>query len=180
MMTTQESRQEARRLRTSIKQQHLNRDAWNLSRPSRDADFYTVGYSGRSIRTLIESLRHYQIQTLVDTRFTPFSMHRQEFNRTSLEVTLPLSDINYVHSPQLGVPKDIRLIASYEENRELIWNWYDEHVCKRYFAKNLDRFFNALFHPVAFMCTELDPVSCHRHRLALHLEGMGLHSHDIE
>jgi uncharacterized protein (DUF488 family) len=178
-MTKQESRQEARPARTSVKQQHLSRDAWNLTRPSRDADFYTVGYSGRSLEDLIESLRRHQIQTLIDTRFTPFSMHRQEFNRTNLEVELPLSSIDYVHSPQLGVPKDIRLIASYEDNREFIWTWYDEYVCKRYFARNLDRFFNALFHPVAFMCTELDPASCHRHRLALHLEGLGLRSHDI-
>jgi hypothetical protein len=40
-------------------------------------------------------------------------------------------------------------------------------------------FMNGFEHPVALMCTEIDPHECHRHRLSLALEGMGLNGFDL-
>ena len=39
--------------------------------------------------------------------------------------------------------------------------------------------FGVADHPVAFMCVELDPTACHRHRLSLALEEQGLRGFDL-
>ena len=65
--------------------------------------------------------------------------------------------MGYLHCPQCGVPKDVRAKAIATGTRDTIWEWYDEHVVERFFARNLHRFLN-LDHPVAMMCMEADPT----------------------
>jgi len=79
----------------------------------------------------------------------------------------------------LGVPRDVRGKAIETGNRDVIWAWYDENVVPEFAGGNLHTFLNAFEHPVALMCTELDPHECHRHRLSLALEGLGMKGFDL-
>jgi uncharacterized protein (DUF488 family) len=58
----------------------------------------------------------------------------------------------------------------------VIWEWYDKEVLR---SLNLHFFLNGFEHPVALMCTEIDPRECHRHRLSLALEERGMRGFEI-
>jgi uncharacterized protein (DUF488 family) len=164
---------------SSPRKQADNRDLWNEARTVAGADFFTLGYSGRKLDALIEALKSAGVRTLLDIRQNPISMYRPEVSKTNLSATLACHGIAYVHCPQLGVPRDIRAKAIGSGTREVIWDWYDEHVVQPYVGQNLHHFLNSVEHPVAMMCAELDPTECHRHRLFVALEEKGLRGFDL-
>jgi uncharacterized protein (DUF488 family) len=163
----------------SPKQQLLGKTVWNSVRDCGDADFFTIGYSGRSIDDFIALLRDTGVRTLCDIRSHAVSMYKPAFSKNNLRDRLSSEGIEYEHFPQLGIPRDIRVKAIHEGSREVLWDWYDTYVAQRYVGINLHNFFNGVEHPVAFMCSELDPHECHRHRLSLALERLGLQGFDL-
>lgn len=163
----------------SMPVQIRNREVWNNQRRGRRADFFTVGYSGRNIAEVLRALLDAGVRCLVDVRITPISMYKPDFSKSNLVRHLAEAGMEYLHLPDLGVPKDIRGLAVGKRDRNEIWAWYDENIALDFGYRNMHRFFNLSEHPVAFMCTELDPTSCHRHRLCLALEQNGLSGFDV-
>ena len=163
----------------SAKSQLASKRAWNDSRSAESADFYTVGYTGRTTEELLAALEKHGVATLVDVRQHAVSMYRPVFSKKNLQALLNEHSIAYAHLPWLGVPRDIRSKAIDTGTRDVIWDWYDEHAAEPFVGGNLHVFLNSFEHPVALMCTELDPHECHRHRLSLALERMGLRGFDL-
>lgn len=161
------------------KQQLERRHIWNEARSAEHADFFTIGYTGRKIEEIVDLLLRYNIRTLIDIRHNPVSMYRPEVSKSNLQRTIEAHGIEYVHYRTLGVPSEIRGRAAEANTRDLIWKWYDEEVLPAYPGRNLDHFFNAYEHPVAFMCVEIDPGECHRHLLFTALERMRLKGFDL-
>lgn len=157
-----------------LRVQQSNKATWNDGRSIERADFFTIGYTGRKLDDLIGSLNRAGVASLVDIRHNPVSMYRPEVSKTNLARALNSSGIRYYHVRDLGVPRDVRGLAVGSDSRDAIWEWYDANVVPVFAGKNLHWFFNAIDHPVALMCVELDPTACHRHRLAVALEGWGL------
>jgi uncharacterized protein (DUF488 family) len=151
---------------------------WNEGRSVDQADFYTVGYEGRTTDDLIAALTDAGVRTLVDVRFTPLSMYRPDLSKTNFQKRIERAGMVYLHAQECGVPKDIRAKAMATGSRDTIWNWYDANVVNRYFEFNLHWFMN-LEHPTAMMCVEHDPEECHRHRIAIALEKNGLRGYDL-
>lgn len=160
-----------------IKQQLLSKAEWNESRTPEKADFFTLGYSGKQTKEILSLLKRYGINTVVDVRQNPISMYRPELSKTNLCKLLAEHGIAYEHEPELGVPRDIRAKAIETGSRDAIWAWYDANVVAS--CLSLHKFFNSFEHPVALLCTEIDPRECHRHRLSLALEELGLHGYDL-
>jgi uncharacterized protein (DUF488 family) len=163
----------------SLKQQIENKEIWNDTRSAADADFFTIGYSGRKTDEIIAALKSRAVRTLVDIRQNPVSMYRPELSKNNLAGLLAQNGIGYAHFPALGVPRDIRAKAIETGTRDVIWKWYDQNVVTSFLGNNLHVFFNAFEHPIALMCTEVDPRECHRHRLSLALEQMGMRGFDL-
>lgn len=163
----------------SVKQQAENKVIWNEARCSSTAHFYTLGYTGRKLDELLELLISNEVQTLVDIRQNPVSMYRPELSKNNLKQAVEKRGLLYAHLPELGVPRDIRAKAIEAGTRDVIWEWYDQYIVTPYLGKNLHRFLNTIEHPVALMCVEIDPRECHRHRLFLALEAMGLNGFDL-
>ncbi len=160
-----------------LKQQIANRLTWNDARSSEEADFFTIGYTGRKTEEIIATLKQRGVRTLLDIRQNAVSMYRPELSKSNLARLLEKNGICYTHLPQFGVPRDIRAKAIETGSREVIWAWYDTNVVASFL--NLHSFLNGFEHPVALMCTEIDPHECHRHRLSLALEAMGLKGFDL-
>jgi uncharacterized protein (DUF488 family) len=160
-----------------VKEQIASKLSWNDARSAESADFFTIGYTGRKTQEILNLLKQHGVRTLVDIRQNPISMYRPELSKNNLARLLEDNDLCYAHVPQLGVPRDIRAKASETGTREVIWDWYDENVLGTFL--NLHFFMNGFEHPVALMCTEIDPQECHRHRVSLALERMGLNSFDL-
>jgi uncharacterized protein (DUF488 family) len=163
----------------SVVQQAENKAAWNMTRSRQQADFFTIGYTGRSVSEIIEALQSSGVRSLVDIRQYPVSMYRPELSKGNLKRAIEEHGMSYFHLPELGVPRDIRAKAIETGNRTVIWDWYDEFVAEPFAGKNLHWFFNGMEHPVALMCVEIDPQECHRHRLMMVLEQMGLRGFDL-
>ena len=66
------------------------------------ATLYTIGHSTRSIDELIEVLQAHEIKTLVDIRAFPMSRRLPQFNRESLQQSLPAAKIEYFGMKSLG------------------------------------------------------------------------------
>ena len=66
------------------------------------AVLYTIGHSTRTIEDLIGALKSHQVQTLADIRAFPMSRRLPQFNRDSLEQTMPAAGIRYVWLKALG------------------------------------------------------------------------------
>lgn len=162
----------------SAKVQAARRDLWNDGRSPEEADFFTIGYTGRKTEDLLATLIACGVQTLIDIRQNAVSMYRPELSKSNLRALVESKGIHYYHMPDLGVPRDIRAKAIAAGSREVIWEWYDEYVVEPY-LRNLHWFFNAAEHPVALMCVEIDPCECHRHRLFIGLEQRGLRGYDL-
>ena len=105
-------------------------------------------------------------------------MYRPELSKKNLERILAEHMIAYAHVPELGVPRDIRAKAIETGTRNVIWEWYDSMIAS-FLNGNLHFFLNGFEFPVALMCTEIDPHECHRHRLSLALEEMGMRGFEI-
>ncbi|HTC87618.1 MAG TPA: DUF488 domain-containing protein [Bryobacteraceae bacterium] len=161
----------------TVKQQIANKITWNDARSAETADFFTIGYTGRKTEDILATLKRFGVQTLLDIRQNPISMYRPELSKGNLAQLLEKNGMLYAHLPQFGVPRDIRAKAIETGSRDVIWTWYDENVVAT--SLNLHFFLNAFEHPVALMCTEIDPHECHRHRLSLALESMGLNGFDL-
>jgi uncharacterized protein (DUF488 family) len=151
---------------------------WNEARSVGEADFFTVGYEGRSTDELIAALATAGVRTLLDIRYTPLSMYRPELSKANFQKRIEHAGMHYVHCPEFGVPKEIRAKAIYSGTRDAIWEWYDSAVVTRFFETNLHWILNQE-HPIAMMCVEHDPEECHRHRIFLALERHGLRGFDL-
>jgi len=160
-----------------VKQQLAGKADWNEPRATGKADFFTFGYSGRKTDEILAALKEHGVRTVVDVRQNPVSMYRPELSKRNFNQLLQDNGMCYTHIPELGVPRDIRAKAIESGTRETIWHWYDENVLPSHL--NLHAFINGFAHPVALMCTEIDPHECHRHRISLALEAMGLTSFDL-
>lgn len=163
----------------SPSQQRTNKENWNLAREQGEADFFTIGYVKRSQAEFLIALDRVQVSTVVDVRHIAASRYRPEFSKKNLRLALAGRDIDYLHLPELGVPRDVRAMAIDSGTRDSIWTWYDESVARIFAGTSLRAFFDFADHPTAFMCVEMDPTSCHRHRLALALERAGLRGFDL-
>jgi uncharacterized protein (DUF488 family) len=163
----------------SAKRQAENKTIWNEARCPEDAQFFTIGYTGRPLSEIIDLLVSHSVRTLVDIRQFAVSMYRPELSKKNLKQSIEELGMLYNHFPELGVPRDIRAKAIETGTREVIWNWYDDQIISSYIGSNLHWFLNTIEHPVALMCVEIDPRECHRHRLFMALERMGLRGFDL-
>ena len=63
---------------------------------------WTIGHSTRSFEDFLALLNSFQITLVADIRSYPGSRKFPQFNKESLEITLPENHIQYVHLKELG------------------------------------------------------------------------------
>ena len=150
---------------------------WNLPRLSllvgrRKAsfDFLTAGSSGRTPHALLDqsALPVFGVGAWIDIRATPFSRHTPLWNKAALEPLVRSRGIDYRHRPDLGVPSEVRnRFRRAERTYADLFSWYDDWISSEATLESLD---DLRARRPLFLCTELGPTFCHRHRLALRLE----------
>lgn len=124
---------------------------------------YTIGYGTRTVETFLAALRANGTAYLIDVRSQPYSRFKPEFSRTSLQVTLRGSGIQYLFmGDELGGrPRDpdcysedgkvdyakCRLTEPFQSGLRRLRKAYDQHLV------------------VVLMCSEGKPQGCHRSKL---------------
>jgi uncharacterized protein (DUF488 family) len=122
------------------------------------AEVYTIGHSAHSWERFIALLRTTNVTAVADVRTSPYSRHYPHFNRDELREELRLDGISYVFlGKELGGrPSERKLycegVADYEKMAQT-----------SEFKKGVDRVLEgSKKYRIALMCSERDPLDCHR------------------
>ena len=133
---------------------------------------YTLGHGNHPLPHLIRLLEDNGVMTLVDVRTAPYSRFNPQFNKDSLEATLPQHDIQYVFAGKYlgGRPSDPALYKSRAlptEGADYLHEVdYPAIMQRDYFQRAIQRLLElADEQTTAIMCSEEDPAQCHRHHL---------------
>lgn len=119
---------------------------------------YTIGHSNHTIDKFISLLKKHEIKVVADVRSTPYSRLHPQFNREVLKKALNASKIQYVFmGNELGArPND----PSVYVNNAVQYARLAERID---FRNGIERLIKGIKeHKIALMCTEKDPVNCHR------------------
>ena len=126
---------------------------------------YTVGYQGRTIEDLVALLLRHGIKRLIDVRRDAWSRN-PDYTGSRLRTAVETAGIEYLHLPQLGVPKEIRADASSAETTRRVLDWYENEYLPD-MPDDVARLADIVkTSPAALMCYEAKPSDCHRGRLA--------------
>lgn len=125
---------------------------------------YSIGYSGKSIGSFVETLQAAGVTALVDVRHLPASRFRPEFSKRNLRDRIESSGIQYLHKRELGIPSAVRRAHGYPNHSNDLWDWYEAEVLETHLG-DLD-WIPQETDTIAVMCVESDPEKCHRTVLA--------------
>ena len=119
---------------------------------------YTIGHSTHSVEHFVELLHCHSITAVCDVRSQPYSGYTPQFNRELLERHLRNANIRYVFlGDQLGARS--RNPNHYAQGRVQ----YSAIATSTAFIDGLGRLRDEIARgTVAIMCSEKDPINCHR------------------
>jgi uncharacterized protein (DUF488 family) len=142
------------------------------------AHLYTVGHSTRSIDELVAALQAHSIQTLVDIRAFPMSRRLPQFNRESLEKSLPAAGISYVWMKALGgYRKKSREDSPHIGLRNASFRNYADYMLTAEFEHAMAELVAlAEAGPTAYMCAERVYSRCHRMLVS---DWLVAHGHEV-
>jgi len=123
---------------------------------------WTIGHSNIAIERLMELLGMYEITLIADVRTAPYSRYSPQFNRDELSSSLSASGIAYAFFGRElgGKPEDPTLRGPHglpDYDAIAATPLYQEGLA-RLMALGAER-------RTAFMCSEGDPMQCHREKL---------------
>jgi len=119
---------------------------------------YTIGHSNHTIKYFIDLLKRYKIGIVVDVRSVPYSRYCSQFDKNILSTALKAVNIQYVFlGKELGArPEDPACYESGCAN----FKWIAR---RKEFKDGVQRFLPSIGkYYVALMCTEKEPLKCHR------------------
>lgn len=123
---------------------------------------FTIGYEGKSLESLINTLIQNDIRLLCDVRKNPLS-RKFGFSKSKLEHVLETIGIKYIHVPEVGIDSDKRTSLNTPDDYDMLFADYRDNMYK--IKKDLDSIADLLkkYNRIALMCYEEDPRTCHRH-----------------
>lgn len=142
------------------------------------AVLYTVGHSTRPLDELIHALQAHQIQTLVDIRAFPMSRRLPQFNRDSLQQSLPAKGIRYLSMTALGGYRK----KSLEESpnialRNQSFRNYADYMLTPEFEQAISKLLALAENSrTAYMCAERLYFRCHRMLVS---DWLVAHGHEV-
>jgi uncharacterized protein (DUF488 family) len=124
---------------------------------------YSIGHGHKTKEEFVKELKFYKIQYLIDVRSIPFSKWAQHFNQGVIDVWLQEYSITYAYMGNYigGKPQDDSCYDSegYFDYQKMAEMGNFKEGLKRLISANEKGF------RVAIMCTETDPLQCHRSKL---------------
>ena len=118
----------------------------------------TVGHSNHSSDVFIQLLTGHEVEIVVDVRSAPYSRFNPQFNCEQLEINLKARGIAYLFlGKELGARSNDP--SHYESGRVQYARLAETDI----FRQGLGRVVQgAAEHSIALMCSESEPLACHR------------------
>jgi uncharacterized protein (DUF488 family) len=135
---------------------------------------WTIGHSTRTLEELVEMLRCFQIEMLVDIRSYPGSRRYPHFNKEALEISLPQNNLQYLHLKELGGRRKVNPNSKNTAWRHLAFRGYADYMDTEAFKEGITALEKiALQKPTAYMCSEAVWWRCHRSMVSDYLKAGG-------
>ncbi len=118
----------------------------------------TVGHSNHPIENFLALLQGAGVTAIADVRSYPASRHAPQFNKDALSAALDAQGISYRYLGDAlgGRPRDRAFYCDGVVD-------YDKLAASKSFQAGLDTLIeDAASHRLALLCTERDPLHCHR------------------
>ncbi|MCE5200281.1 MAG: DUF488 domain-containing protein [Armatimonadota bacterium] len=125
-------------------------------------EVFTIGHSNHDVLDFINMLKRNKIQVLVDIRSDPYSRYASQFNKSEFQRHVIAAGIEYRYSGQCigGKPKDPTMYTPAGKPD------YDKLAATQAFQNELKAVVEiAEKKRVVLMCSEADPMACHRERI---------------
>ena len=119
---------------------------------------YTIGHSTHAISQFVELLTKQGVDVVADVRSSPYSRFQPQYNREAFRDHLKREGIQYVYlGAELGARSNDP--NCYVQGRVQ----YDRLAQSAYYRQGIERLIDgAKSHVIAIMCSEKDPLECHR------------------
>ena len=135
---------------------------------------WTIGHSTHTLEVFIEMLQSFNIELLVDIRRFPGSRKFPQFNKDSLEKSIPENKIEYTHLETLGGRRKVRPDTENTTWRNASFRGYADYMETPQFKEGLETLKKlALQKRTAMMCSEAVWWRCHRSMVSDALKAQG-------
>jgi uncharacterized protein (DUF488 family) len=132
---------------------------------------WTIGHSTRSFDDFLALLNSFQITLTADIRSYPGSRKFPQFNKESLEITLPQNHIQNIHLKDLGGRRKVNPGSKNTSWRHLAFRGYADYMETDTFAEGIKELeMIAMNQRTAFMCSEAVWWRCHRSMVSDYLK----------
>jgi len=122
-------------------------------------EIFTIGYADLEIDDFIKILKEHHINSLIDVRSTPFSKFHPEYNKPVFSKILEVNKIIYRnYKKEFGARQENSI---YYPNGYLDFSMFTK---SQVFIEGMEKIIKAipLGYKFVLMCSEKDPVTCHR------------------
>ena len=123
-------------------------------------DIYTIGHSNYPVEKLIDMLKHYNINTVVDIRGTPYSKYNVQYNKETLAQTLKETGFIYIYMAKEFAANRENKISYNNEG----YSDFEKVITEKEFLKGIERLKTGCGkgYNIALLGAMQDPIRCHR------------------
>ena len=123
-------------------------------------DIYTLGHSNYTIEKLIDMLKKYNINCVVDIRGTPYSKYNVQFDKEIIKYTLTKAGFIYIYMAKEFAAKRINKESYNEEG----YSDFELVVNEKDFLDGIERLKNGCNkgYRIALLGAMQEPIRCHR------------------
>ena len=145
-----------------------------MKKPVKEKIVWTIGHSTRTLEEFIEMLNSFKIEIVVDIRSFPGSRKFPQFNKESLQITLPENDIEYIHLKKLGGRRKVNPDSKNTSWRHLAFRAYADYMETDDFKEGIKELEPIILKErTAYMCSEAVWWRCHRSMVSDYLKVHG-------
>ena len=123
-------------------------------------DIYTLGHSNYSIEKLIDMLKKYNINCVVDIRGIPYSKYNVQFDKETIKYTLTKAGFIYIYMAKEFAANRINKQSYNDEG----YSEFEKVVKEKEFIEGIDRLKNGCEkgYKIVLLGAMQEPIRCHR------------------
>ena len=123
-------------------------------------EIYTIGHSNYKIEKLIDMLKYYNINCVVDIRGTPYSKYNVQFDKETIRYTLSKAGFIYIYMAKELAAKRINKQSYNEEG----YSDFEKVIKENEFIEGIERLKNGCNkgYKIALLGAMQEPIRCHR------------------
>ena len=123
-------------------------------------EIYTIGHSNYTIERLIDMLKHYNINCVVDIRGTPYSKYNIQFDKETIRYTLSKAGFIYIYMAKESAAKRINKESYNEEG----YSDFEKVIKEKEFLEGIERLKNGCNkgYNIVLLGAMQEPIRCHR------------------